>query len=63
MTSLASKDRFFCFVLFRQALPGAKIKHENRLKAATNKHLTWQKPYRSEICGKDRGGRVKTRKV
>jgi hypothetical protein len=44
--------------------PWAKINPENKLKAATNKHLTWQKRIPLlKFAAKIGGGRVKTRKV
>ena len=63
MTSLALKDSFFGF-----AVPSdgswAKITPENKLKAATNKHLTWRKRIPLlKFAAKIGVGRVKTRKV
>jgi len=63
MTSLALKEVFFGFPV-SPGSPCAKINPENKLKAATNKHLTKQKRISLlKFAAKIGVGRVKTTKV
>jgi len=64
MTSLALKDSFLGAAPPVWPLPCAKTYPENKLKAATNKHLTLQKRIPLlKFAAKIGVGRVKTTKV
>ena len=64
MTSLALNDTFFSFAVPTWSVPWAKANRPNKLKAATNKHLTLQKRIPLlKFAAKIGVGRVKTRKL